>query len=398
MMIAFRAATVITDVLAGSAVDDATVLVEDDRISWVGPAAGAPPHEQAAVVDLGGRVLFPGLMDAHVHLAFDAGADPVASMLARDEQAQLDGMRLSARQLVESGVTFARDLGAPRGLSARIRDEIRNGTTPGPRLMVAGRPLTRPNGHCWFMGNEIDGPEQARAAVREEIEAGADLVKVMVTGGRMTPGTDPLRFEVSEAALAAIVDEAHRLGATVAAHALSTVGVRAAAAAGVDSVEHATFISPEGGDGYDAAVVRDLVSAGTGVCPTLGLAGAHAHPISLDVRGGWVTRLHAAGVPILAGTDSGIPRHPHVGGVVDGLHGLVASGLSVRQALAAATEAGMRAAGLTEAGAIRPGYLADLIAVDADPRSGVDALLDPPLVVAGGRIVKDTVGRAGAVR
>ncbi|WP_433223458.1 amidohydrolase family protein [Microtetraspora malaysiensis] len=394
MRIVFRAATVITDVLADEAVDDATVLVEDDRIVWVGPTVDAPADEAAAVVDLGRRVLLPGLMDAHVHLAFDAGNDPVASMLARDEQAQLDGMRLSARQLVESGVTFARDLGAPRGLSARIRDEIRSGTTPGPRLMVAGRPLTRPNGHCWFMGNEIDGPERARAAVQEEIESGADLVKVMVTGGRMTPGTDPLRFEVSEAALAAIVDEAHRNGVTVAAHALSTVGVRAAAAAGVDSIEHATFISSEGGDGYDATVVRDLVSAGTGVCPTLGLAGAHTHPISLDVRGGWVAQLHAAGVPILAGTDSGIPRHPHVGGVVDGLRGLVASGLSVRQALAAATEAGMRAAGLEKAGAVKPGYLADLIAVDADPRSGVDALLDPPFVVVGGRVVKDAIGCA----
>ncbi|MCG5212906.1 amidohydrolase family protein [Streptosporangium soli] len=392
MRIAFKAATVITDLLADDAVDDAIVLVEDDRIAWAGPAAAAPGGEYP-VVDLGERVLLPGLMDAHVHLAFDAGADPVASMLARDEEARLDGMRLAARQLLDSGVTFARDLGAPYGLSVRIRDEIRAGTTPGPRLMVAGRPLTRPNGHCWFMGNEIDGPGQARAAVAEEVKAGADLVKVMVTGGRMTHGTDPLRFEVSEASLAAIVDEAHRLGVTVAAHAQSTVGVRAAAAAGVDSVEHATFISPEGGDGYDPAVVRDLVSAGTGVCPTLGVAGAHAHPIAFDVRGGWIARLHAAGVPILAGTDSGIPRHPHAGGVVDGLRGLVASGLSVRQALAAATETGMRAAGLEKAGAVKPGYLADLIAVDTDPRSGVDALLDPAFVVAAGRVVKDTVPR-----
>ncbi|MFD8526570.1 amidohydrolase family protein [Streptosporangium canum] len=232
-------------------------------------------------------------MDAHVHLAFDAGPDPVATMLARDEQARLDSMRTSARQLVESGVTFARDLGAPRGLAVRIRDEIRDGRTPGPRMMVAGRPLTRPQGHCWFMGNEIDGPGAARRAVREEIEAGADLIKVMVTGGRMTPGTDPVRFEVSPETLAAVVDEAHRLGVTVAAHALSTVGVQAAAAAGVDSVEHGTFISPEGGDGYD------------------------------------------------------------------------------------------------EAGAIKPGYLADLIAIDGDPREDVRVLLDPLFVLAGGRVVKE---------
>ncbi|MEV4248934.1 amidohydrolase family protein [Streptosporangium canum] len=384
---AYRAARAITDVAAGTVIEDATVLVEDDRIVWVGRTADAPGR--TASVDLGPRTLFPGLMDAHVHLAFDAGPDPVATMLARDEQARLDSMRTSARQLVESGVTFARDLGAPRGLAVRIRDEIRDGRTPGPRMMVAGRPLTRPQGHCWFMGNEIDGPGAARQAVREEIEASADLIKVMVTGGRMTPGTDPVRFEVAPETLAAVVDEAHRLGVTVAAHALSTVGVQAAAAAGVDSVEHGTFISPEGGDGYDEAVLRDLVEAGSGVCPTLGLAGAHAHPIPIEVRGGWVATLHAAGVPILAGTDSGIPRHPHVGGVVDGLEGLIAGGLTVRDALMAATEAGMRAAGLAEAGAIKPGYLADLIAVDGDPREDVRVLLDPLFVLAGGRVVKE---------
>lgn len=396
MMIAYKAATVITDVLADTAVHNAVVLTDGDRIAWVEPADSAPVSAPTEIVDLGDRILFPGLMDAHVHLAFDAGSDPVESMLARDEPAQLDSMRLSARQLVDSGVTFARDLGSPRGLSSRIRDEIRDGTTPGPRLMVAGRPLTRPNGHCWFMGNQVDGPDHGRSAVREEIDTGADLIKVMVTGGRMTPGTDPLRFEIPEATLAAIVDEAHRLGVTVAAHALSTAGVRAAVAARVDTIEHGTFISAQGGDGFDADLVRQLADAGIAVCPTLGVAGAHAHPIPLDVRGGWIARLHAAGAPILAGTDSGIPRHPHVGGVVDGLKGLLASGLSIQQALAAATEAGMRAAGLDKAGAIKPGYLADMIAVDEDPRSGVEALLDPPVVIAGGRIVKDAIGGAEA--
>ncbi|MFC4116787.1 amidohydrolase family protein [Nonomuraea zeae] len=390
---AYRAARAITDVASGTVVEDATVVVRGDRILWAGRTADRPGHFAGegglATVELGTRTLFPGLMDAHVHLAFDAGSDPVATMLARDEPALIDSMRTSARQLVESGVTFARDLGAPGGLAARIRDEIRDGKTPGPRMMVAGRPLTRPRGHCWFMGNEIGDPGRARRAVREEIEAGADLIKVMVTGGRMTPGTDPVRFEVSPEALAAVVDEAHLLGVTVAAHALSTAGIRAAAAAGVDSVEHGTFISPEGGDGYDEAVVRDLVAAGAGVCPTLGLAGAHAHPIPIEIRGGWVAMLHAAGVPILAGTDSGIPRHPHVGGVVDGLEGMIAGGLSARDALMAATETGMRAAGLDGAGAIKPGYLADLIAVDGDPLADVRALLDPPFVLAGGRVVKE---------
>ncbi|MEV5707616.1 amidohydrolase family protein [Actinoallomurus sp. NPDC052274] len=396
MTIAYRAATVITDVLADTAVHDAVVLIEADRIAWVGPADRAPISAHVETVDLGDRVLLPGLMDAHVHLAFDASGDPVESMLARDEPARLESMRRSARQLVESGVTFARDLGSPRGLSARIRDEIRDGTTPGPRLMVAGRPLTRPSGHCWFMGNEVDGPGRARDAVREELDAGADLIKVMVTGGRMTAGTDPLRFEIPETTLAAIVDEAHHHGVTVAAHALSTAGVRAAVTARVDTIEHGTFISPQGGDGFDTALVRELADAGIAVCPTLGVVGAHAHPIPLEIRGGWIAGLHAAGVPILAGTDSGIPRHPHVGGVVDGLKGLLAAGLSTRQALAAATEAGMRAAGLPMAGAVKPGYLADVIAVDEDPRSDVEALLEPPVVIAAGRIVKDTTGEAGA--
>lgn len=394
----FRAARAVTDVAAGTVIEDATVVVEGERIVWTGRTADRPGHlAEGGVVDLGSRTLFPGLMDAHVHLAFDAGSDPVATMLARDDEARLDSMRASARQLVESGVTFARDLGAPqaaaphgdpRALAARIREEIGQGRTPGPRLMVAGRPLTRPSGHCWFMGNEIDGPDRARRAVHEEVEAGADLVKVMVTGGRMTPGTDPVRFEVSPQALAAVVAEAHALGVTVAAHALSTVGIRAAAAAGVDSVEHGTFISPEGDDGFDAAVLRELVASGAGVCPTLGLSGAHAHPIPIGTRGGWIVAMHEAGVPILAGTDSGIPRHPHAGGVVDGLEGLIAGGLPVRDALMSATETGMRAAGLAGAGAIKPGYLADLIAVEGDPLQDVRALLDPAFVLAGGRIAK----------
>ncbi|MEX1077805.1 MAG: amidohydrolase family protein [Homoserinimonas sp.] len=386
-MIILKAARVVIHPRKNEVQRDTAIYIQGDTIVSIGRACDVPAETEAQVVDFGEKTLFPGMMDSHVHLAFDGGADPIAGMLASDEESLLLLMKQSANQLVESGVTFARDLGAPSKTAVTTRDAISAGRMIGPTLAVAGRPLTRRQGHCWFMGAEVESATTAREAVGAAAAQGVDLIKLMVTGGRMTAGTDPYAVELSPDITAAAVLEAHSLGLTVAAHCLSAAGVKAAVEAGVDTIEHGTLAAPDGSDGFDAAVVGRMVESGTGLSPTI--AGKGHHPLPAELRGAWITSMHEMGVQILAGTDSGIPGHRHSGGIVDGLRSLSEAGLNITEVLASATEEGMRAAGRPRAGALRVGFLADVIAIEGNPFQSLDVFDKVGFVMARGRIVKN---------
>ena len=214
-----------------------------------------------ADVDLGDVTVLPGLVDTHLHLGFDASPDVLTPLLEDSDEVLLQRMVDNARTALQAGVTTVRDLGDRRFLSLELRERLRADPPSGPELLVSGPPLTRTRGHCWFLGGEADSEQELRAAVRERAERGCDVVKVMATGGVITPGYGPHEAQYGPAELAAVVDEARAVGLPVAAHGHGPDGIRAAVAAGVDSVEHCSWFTLEGVE-PDWDVVRAMASSG----------------------------------------------------------------------------------------------------------------------------------------
>src|SRR5581483_544893 len=213
-------------------VEHPLVLIEDGRIAAVHPGRREPPPG-TEMVDLGDVTLLPGLIDTHVHLGFDAGRTPVARMLADDDTVLVLRMRRAARRALAAGITTVRDLGDRGYLGLALRDWFRAGEESGPEIVAAGPPITVTGGHCHFMGGEADGEIEVRRAVRARVKQGVDVIKIMATGGQMTPGTNPLAAQYTVAELSAAAEEAHRLGRTITAHAHGVAGIAAAVEAGV---------------------------------------------------------------------------------------------------------------------------------------------------------------------
>ena len=388
----YRAAALLTSASA-EIIRDGGVLVDGQQIVAAGPAAALAAHALASsagpaeVVDLGDLTLLPGLIDVHVHLGFDGGPAPVARMKSETDAELLVLMLHSARALLRAGVTTARELGARSFLDVVVRDAITSGLADGPRLLTAARPLTPTGGHCWFMGGECDNADDLRRMVRLHHKMGADLIKVMSTGGFMTAGSAPWYAQFSEPELRAVTQEAHRLGKRVAAHAHGTEGIARAVAAGVDSIEHCSFAGLDGqyGAGFDPAVADQMAEAGIYAGPTMNIRTLERFEQFGAARTKIISALYAHGVQIVLGTDAGINNCPHdaFGG---GVEALAKSGLPVREALAAATDRAARALGIEDrAGSLEAGKDADVIAVRGDPLTDLSALRRVELVVARGR-------------
>lgn len=227
---------------SGVYLDDGAVLIEGDSITAVGPRAQITEQAGTDVprFEFSGTVL-PGLIDAHVHLAFDGGTDPVATLQASTDEKLLQDMRCRAEQLLHSGVTTARDLGDRGHLALTLAREIADRRTAGPRLVSAGTPATPPGGHCYFLGGEVSGADEVRNLVRRNLAAGAGVIKAMVTGGGLTKdGPRSYESQFSTEELAALVDEAHKAGVPVAAHAHGADGIATSvkAACGHDRALH----------------------------------------------------------------------------------------------------------------------------------------------------------------
>ncbi|MEV7559093.1 amidohydrolase family protein [Streptomyces sp. NPDC089795] len=377
---------------------DGAVLYDRGRIVAAGPRAeveaqAGPDVPRSAFPD---GTLLPGLIDSHVHLALDAGPDPVACLQAASDAELYAGMAERAGRLLATGVTTARDLGDRGGLAVRLRDEIAAGHVPGPRLLSAGTPLTVPGGHCWFMGGEVEGVDAIRAAIRRNAAAGVDLIKVMATGGGITKGGPPSwQAQFTPVELASIVAEARRLGLPVAAHAHGTEGIAAAVAAGVDTIEHCTWM---GRTGFD--VREDLVDAiaarGIAVCPAAspdwrGFAERFGRERAEEMFGRlrWMAE---RGVRLLPGTDAGVP-HAVFDGFVSSLEFFGHIGLDPAEILDLATTGAARALGIDgDTGRLAPGLRADLLVVDGDPLTDLAALRAVRMVVAGGRTAARSAG------
>ena len=376
-------------------VEDALVRIVDGKIVAIGHTGDAPPD--AELTDLGDVTLIPGLIDVHQHLAFDASIDPVAQLQADDDATLLLRMRLAALRALAVGITTIRDLGDRNYVSLSLRDWFNSGGEVGPRLLCAGPPLTVTNGHCWFLGGVADGVDGVRAAVRERVERGADVIKIMATGGNMTPTVGPHESQYGVAELAAAVEEAHAHGRKLAVHAHGSQGVIDALAVGVDSIEHCTFFNAEGVDTFPD-VLEELAASGITISATgATLPGGQPPPaiaIRIDAVFGNMTTLLRSGARVVLSSDAGIaPSKPH-----DVLpHGLseqcVRLGMTTLESLVSVTSAAAEACGIDDVtGTLDVGKDADIVAVAGNPLEDINAIHDVVAVFARGNRVTQ-IGR-----
>jgi imidazolonepropionase-like amidohydrolase len=370
------------------------VLVAGGTIEWVGTHVRAPRDARAAAEIPGrGRFLAPGLIDCHVHLAFDGGADFEAE--ARELTPALAAIKAAnnARRNLEAGVTTVRDLGGPGSVCCEVGLAVERGLIPGPRVLAAGRALTVTGGHGHSIGiaREVDGPDAVRRAVREEVRGGARAIKVIATGGVLTPGIGATFTAYSPDELAAAVDEAHKWGRPVAAHAIGAEGILNAVRAGVDSVEHCNDVTPE--------VARVMKERGTFRSPTIcALRGITEHPDevpeyavrkaveTIDMSREGMRRALRAGVRHVCGTDAGTPFNPH-GSAPREIISMVSWGMTPLRALQAATADGAELLGLSMAGRVAPGAEADLVVFEGDPLDDIESILAPAVVLRAGDVV-----------
>ncbi len=390
------------DVKTGKMLDNVTVVIDGDKITSVSSGGGSQSDNQAGghVINLPNATLLPGLIDAHTHLTFDPNFGYQALGVSIPKEALIGAK--NARITLEAGFTTVRNVGASGYTDIALRDAINEGMVPGPRIMASGPALSITGGHCdqnllpyeWHAKSDgaADGIEGVQHKVREIIKYGADVIKVCATGGVLSKGDDPRASQYTLEEMKAIVADAHRLGRKVAAHAHGAQGIAWAAEAGVDSIEHGSYI--------DDAGIAIMKKNGTYLVPTLyiadwmrenaariGLPAMYATKMKdvIAVSRQNIKKAFNAGVKIAFGTDAAV--YPH------GLNAhefavYVQIGMTPLQAIQTATVNAADLLGWSKIGSIENGNFADIIAVNGDPLKDITLLQDPVMVMKGGTVYK----------
>jgi imidazolonepropionase-like amidohydrolase len=383
---------------SGAATERVTIRVDGDRIAEVGGGADVVARQGLDVIDVAGKTVMPALVDAHVHLsAYETIPPP-----KRGEEPRVPALRYfelarTGRALVEAGVLTVRDVGSFDDHALHLRQAVGLGLAEGPRILTCARILSATSPGCRIfttMYRPADGADDVRKAVREQLMLGADFVKVMATGARSVVLEDPEPAQLTAVELEAVVDEAHRLGKRVAAHAEGLGGTRLAVEAGVDTIEHGLALHRE------PALLERMADAGQILVPTLStfhdVSEDHAdkYPCALVEQAkrqreeAYLTLVAArdAGVALAMGFDSYPPGRNALE-----LVRMAEGGLTNAEAIATATSGAAAACGLAgKAGVVAPGAFADLIVLDGDPVAEPRALLDPgrmELVMQAGALV-----------
>ncbi len=341
------------------------------------------PSDDVPVIDLGDVTLLPGLVDAHVHLAFEPGSDIARDMVEAPREVVLKRMRVHAMQALQAGITTVRDLGDRDYLAIEAREDL----PLGPEILAAGPPITSPGGHCWFLGGEVPADRSALVdAVAERVERGVDVIKIMATGGGITPGSAAHESQYGVDHLRAVVETAHAAGLPVTAHAHGGAGIRDAVRAGVNGIEHGTFLTADGAE-PDWATIDEMIAAGVYVGVTAGRM-PNGNPLSPKVIAArsFLADVRRKGARLVCSSDAGvISDKPH-----DCLpHGApefqVFTQLSAASVLTSVTRMAAESCGVGHRkGRIAPGYDADLLAVRGDPTADLGALTDVAAVFRAG--------------
>ena len=377
----------IWDGLAEDYHEAASVEIEAGRILSLGETG---PDSR----DMSGLTGLAGLMDAHVHLCLDPAVRSPEDQ-ETDPEALLPDMRRRAKAMVRAGITTARDLGGGNWAELTLRDEIEAGQTPGPRLLCAGQPITSVGGHCHFWGGEAANVDAALEVLARQVDKGSDLIKVMATGGSLTPNSTPADAQFDTETIRAIVQASADKGRHVAAHCHGTTGIVNAVNAGVRTVEHCSWVGPNGwGKNYDEVTVAAMAAQGTWVSPTINLGWARFRgnkPLE-TLRQENLARLRAAGVGLIASTDAGIPGVKHHDLPLALAEFAHFAALSPIETLRTATHDCAVALGIDNVtGRVASGLYADLLVVEGDPLADLAALTGPVEVFARGKPVLGNV-------
>jgi len=391
----------LVDVRSGRVLTDQTILIEGNRIKQVGPPQSIQAPADARVIDLSSATVLPGLIDCHTHLTLEPGQNGYESLGISIPREALYGAK-NAKLTLEGGFTTVRNVAAHGYTDVALRDAINAGDVPGPRIDAAGPAIGVTGGH---MDNSLLAPEYHHssesvadgvpaliAKVREQVKYGADVIKIAATGGVLSKGDSPEATQFSDEEIRAVVAEAHRLGRKVAAHAHGAAGIKQAVLAGVDSIEHGSFI--------DAEAIRLMKEKGTYLVPTLYLADwfienyqrlrvpefmVEKAKVVMPAARQNIARAFKAGVKVAFGTDAAV--YPH------GLNArefavMVKLGMTPMQSIQAATIHAADLLGWSDrVGSIEAGRFADIIAVNGDPTADVTVLERVFFVMKGGQVV-----------
>jgi imidazolonepropionase-like amidohydrolase len=388
------------DVKTGKVLDNQTIVVVGDSIQSIASTASVQAQPADIVIDLGGLTVLPGLIDVHTHLTGNPEFDPYKELASTNAKETINGV-VNARTTLMAGITSVRNVGTGGFTDVDLRDAINSGQIAGPHMLVSGPPLSITGGHCdenllpvqYHVAADgvADGISAVQHMVRQNIKYGADLIKICATGGVLSKGDDPQAAQYTLEEMQAIVADAHRLGRKVAAHAHGAQGILWATQAGVDSIEHGSYINDDG--------IAAMKQRGTYLVPTLyledwmiekGHLPAFYHQKMVDVSAvakSNIKRAVQAGVKIAMGTDAAV--YPH---------GLNAHELDVyvnqlgMSPLAALQTATINAADLmgwtAKTGTLESGKWADIIAVDKNPLEDIRAVLDVKFVMKAGVVYK----------
>jgi len=359
-----------------------SIVVENGIIKEVGENVACP--EGAEVVDFGGNVVSPGLFNCHVHTVMGKPGSSQA-------QKTIESIK-NCKKYIETGVTFVRDVGGEDYIDIDIRDAIRNGDIVGPEMLVSGKCICMTGGHGWTGGRQADGPDECRKAAREQLRAGADVIKVMATGGVMTKGVEPGSPQLNEDELRAAIEEAHKVGAKTCTHAQAMVGIKNALRAGIDSIEHGFYM--------DEWCFDWMKEHGTYYVPTLAaMYWIYVNPDKVpdymirkvngafDAHKETFKNAYKAGVKIALGTDAGTPFNPHDKTAYEMIL-MTEAGMTNWDAVKSGTVNAAELVGVEKThGTIEAGKKANFTVYGGNPIEDINCVMDCRMTVIGGEVL-----------
>ncbi len=359
--------------------EDQALIIDGNKVEAVIPVTELPDETDAQVINASGCTVLPGLIDCHVHITSSGDADSSGDRLLPDTSLALRAAK-NARILLEHGITTVRNMGSRNQIDIQVKQAIENGYIVGPRLITSGMCICMTGGHGWMGGREVDGVDEARKGAREQLRAGAEVIKIMATGGVMTPGVEPGSAQLTVEEMRAAVEEAHKAGRKTATHAQGTTGIKNAILAGLDSIEHGIFLDDE--------AIQMMLDRNVALVPTLV---APHHIVKGGVEAGipayavakaeYVYASHSesfkkalkAGVTIAFGTDCGTPLNRPGRNALE-LQLMVEAGMTPLQALTAATSTAAQVCDRPNVGTLASGQLADVVVVRGDVFADVTLL------------------------